>query len=73
MKSDVLAELHALYYVKPYDEDEDILKEDLAEALGCTPKYAAEWARNNPQSVEAYDVRLPNGKTAKAYRMVSNE
>ena len=33
-KSDVLAELHRLYYVKPYDENEDILRKDLADAMG---------------------------------------
>ena len=70
-KTTVLAELHRLYYVKPYDEDEDILKDDLGEAMGCSGKYAAEWARNNPDKIEVYEVRLPNGKTANAYRMVS--
>ena len=69
-KSDVLSELHRLYYVKPYDPDEDILKADLAEALGMSESYVPKWVDAHADEIEIYDVRMPSGNTSKAYRMV---
>lgn len=69
-KAEVLDELHRLYYVKPYEPEVDILKEDLAAALNCDPKHAAAWARKHPDIMEVYNVRLPGGQTAKAYRRI---
>lgn len=70
-KAQVLEELHRLYYVKPYDEDEDILRKDLAEAMGYSESYIPKWVDANADKVEEYDVRMPSGNISKAYRVIA--